>query len=163
MWDEITYPFLNFNDYTVGKWISSFIPHFMMDIIIYPYWDLKLNHVNKRGHWWQTSCQRQSYEQEDILLTWINFNPSMDIHHKRLDESTYPFPNLNGCIVEVWEWISNFIRSSELTRYIQHIAHTSELYEAYFDYLVVNTMVLIYNFKTLVDKRFIEDLWATFY
>ena len=22
---------------------------------------------------------------------------------------TYPFPNFNGCTVEVWEWISNFI------------------------------------------------------
>ena len=25
------------------------------------------------------------------------------------DEITYPFPNFNGCTVEVWEWISNFI------------------------------------------------------
>ena len=25
------------------------------------------------------------------------------------DEITYPFPNSNGCTVEVWEWISNFI------------------------------------------------------
>ena len=25
-----------------------------------------------------------------------------------MDEITYPFPNLNGCIVEVWEWINNF-------------------------------------------------------
>ena len=24
-------------------------------------------------------------------------------------EFTYPFPNFNGCTVEVWEWISNFI------------------------------------------------------
>ena len=24
-------------------------------------------------------------------------------------EITYPFPNFNGCTVEVWEWISNFI------------------------------------------------------
>ena len=25
------------------------------------------------------------------------------------DEITYPFPNFNGCTVEVWEWISKFI------------------------------------------------------
>ena len=25
------------------------------------------------------------------------------------DEPTHPFPNSNGCTVEVWEWISNFI------------------------------------------------------
>ena len=24
------------------------------------------------------------------------------------DEVTYPFPNFNGCAVEVWEWIRNF-------------------------------------------------------
>ena len=24
-------------------------------------------------------------------------------------EITYPFPNFNGCTIEVWEWISNFI------------------------------------------------------
>ena len=26
-----------------------------------------------------------------------------------LSEITYPFPNVYGAIVEVWEWISNFI------------------------------------------------------
>ena len=25
------------------------------------------------------------------------------------DEITYPFPNLNGATIEVWEWISNLI------------------------------------------------------
>ena len=25
------------------------------------------------------------------------------------DEIIYPFPNLNGYIIEVWEWISNII------------------------------------------------------
>ena len=38
VWDEITYVFPNFNDYTVEvwEWISNFIPHFMMDAITYP-------------------------------------------------------------------------------------------------------------------------------
>ena len=35
------YPFLNFNGCTVEvyKWISNFIPHFMIDVITYPCWD----------------------------------------------------------------------------------------------------------------------------
>ena len=40
IWDEIAYPFLNFNGATVEvkKRISHFIPHFMMDVITYPCW-----------------------------------------------------------------------------------------------------------------------------
>ena len=36
VWDEITYPFLNFNGAIdeVSEWISNFIPHFIMDVII---------------------------------------------------------------------------------------------------------------------------------
>ena len=33
-----------------------------------------------------------------------NYMPS-----KVWDEITYPFPNFNGCTVEVWEWVSNFM------------------------------------------------------
>ena len=41
MWDEFTYPFQNLNSATVEvwEWISNFIPHFIMDIITYSYWD----------------------------------------------------------------------------------------------------------------------------
>ena len=40
-----------------------------------------------------------------LISTWIsNHMPS-----KVWDEITYPFSNFDGCIVEVWEWISNFI------------------------------------------------------
>ena len=28
---------------------------------------------------------------------------------KLREEITFPFPNINDCTVEVWEWISNFI------------------------------------------------------
>ena len=31
------------------------------------------------------------------------------IHYKGWVEITYPFPSFNGCTVEVWEWINNFI------------------------------------------------------
>ena len=37
-WDEITYPFPNFNGGTVEvwEWINNFIPHIVMDAIIHP-------------------------------------------------------------------------------------------------------------------------------
>ena len=42
VWNEITYPFSNFSGVTVGvwEWIINFIPHFTMDAITYPCWDL---------------------------------------------------------------------------------------------------------------------------
>ena len=41
MWDEITYPFLNFNGATVEvyEWISNFLPYFTGHAITYPCWD----------------------------------------------------------------------------------------------------------------------------
>ena len=44
-----------------------------------------------------------------FLLTWINFNLSMDNNYNEWDEITYPFPNFNDRIVEFWESMSNFI------------------------------------------------------
>ena len=40
MWDEIIYPFLNFNGATIEvyEWISKFIPYFTGHVITYP-WD----------------------------------------------------------------------------------------------------------------------------
>ena len=41
MWNEITYPFPNFNGCTVEVWkgISNFLPHFIMDVITYQFGD----------------------------------------------------------------------------------------------------------------------------
>ena len=41
VWDEITYPFQNFNDTTVEvwEWINNFIPHFSGHVFTYPCWD----------------------------------------------------------------------------------------------------------------------------
>ena len=41
VWDEITYPFLNFNGAVadVCELIRSFIPHFIMDAVTYLSWD----------------------------------------------------------------------------------------------------------------------------
>ena len=38
------------------------------------------------------------------IPTWIS-NPMLN---KVWGEITYPFPNFNGCNIEVWEWINNF-------------------------------------------------------
>ena len=45
------------------------------------------------------------------LLTWINFNAWTDNHipSKVLDEITYPFPNVNGWTIQIWEWVSNVV------------------------------------------------------
>ena len=49
VWDETTYPFLNFNGATVEvwEWISNFIPHIIMDVITYPCWDESLTMLVK--------------------------------------------------------------------------------------------------------------------
>ena len=41
VWYEITYPFPNFNGFTVGvwEWMSNFTPLFIMDLITYPRWN----------------------------------------------------------------------------------------------------------------------------
>ena len=40
-----------------------------------------------------------------IIPSWINNRmPS-----KVWDQITYPLRNVNGCTVEIWEWISDFI------------------------------------------------------
>ena len=40
VWDEITYPFPNFNVYIDGmNFMNNFTPYFVMDVITYPCWD----------------------------------------------------------------------------------------------------------------------------
>ena len=40
-----------------------------------------------------------------LIPTWL----SNYIHYNVWDVITYPFLNFNGCTVEVYEWISNFL------------------------------------------------------
>ena len=86
VWDEIIYPLPNFNGCTVEvwEWINNFISHFMKDIITYPCWHQKLNHIRKRSPW-------SNYTEGRVQKYWI------------CDEIIYPLPNFNGCTVEVWE------------------------------------------------------------
>ena len=55
----------------------------------------------------ETSCHSWP-----LLLTWLTSISACinnNTYYKVLAEITYPFPNLNGTTVDVWEWISNFI------------------------------------------------------
>ena len=53
MWDEITYPFLNFNGATVevSVWINNFTPDITGVCGYFFMLEFKLIHVCKRGHW----------------------------------------------------------------------------------------------------------------
>ena len=53
VWDEINYPFLNFNCVIVEvlEWISYFTPTLYWACNYLSILGLKLNHVSKRGHW----------------------------------------------------------------------------------------------------------------
>ena len=50
VWDEITYPFPNFNGGRVREWISHFIPLYWTRKYYLSMLGLKLSHVSKRGH-----------------------------------------------------------------------------------------------------------------
>ena len=41
----------------------------------------------------------------NLISAWI----SNHMPNKVCNEITYPFPNFNGCTVEAWEWMINFI------------------------------------------------------
>ena len=50
---------------------------------------------------------------------------------KVLDEITWPFPNVNGCTTEVWEWMGNFI--THITRLV--ITYSRKIYsQRYINY-----------------------------
>ena len=51
--------------------------------------------------------------QESLLLTRITLVTvwiSNYIHYDVWGGITYPFPNFNGCTIEVWEWMINFVQ-----------------------------------------------------
>ena len=67
------------------------------------------------GDFWSQGISRHGIDQrswnipslasEELILAWI----SNHIPSKVWDEITYLFPNFNGCTIEVWERICNFI------------------------------------------------------
>ena len=68
------------------------------------------------------------YRGDELIPAWA----SNCIHHQVLKDITYPFPNLNGDAIEVWEWISNFtllfsghVITYPSTRELSHSLHLS--------------------------------------
>ena len=55
-----------------------------------------------------TTTKQSTAELLECVLTlipaWINNN----IHYTECDEFIYPFPNFNGCTIEILKWMSNF-------------------------------------------------------
>ena len=52
-------------------------------------------------HWWIS------------IPAWIR----NDINHRVLGEITYPFPNFNGAVIEVWKWINYFHLTGNVITY----------------------------------------------
>ena len=108
VWDEITYPFPNFNgamfrsynrDGVVWRsighllrlltWINNYIHHKVWDEITYPFPNFNgamFRSYNRDGVVWRSIGHLL------LLLTWMNNY----IHYKVWDEITYPLPNFNG-------------------------------------------------------------------
>ena len=68
VWNDITYPFPNFNGCTVEIWqfISDFTSNFICTLLFF--------HVVIKVD----PCPPHPEQQWPLLLTWFNFNPSMD-------------------------------------------------------------------------------------
>ena len=68
-------------------------------------------------------------------------------------EITYPFPNLNGCAIEVWEWIKDFI--PQLIQLIVHILWNQiSLYTMqFYNSLCQTTLYFVFSYVCLL-------LWA---
>ena len=84
MWDEFTYAFPNFNDFTVEVWgwIHNFIPHFICDYTSTV--ELKLSHVSKWGPGIH-NLQRVSWQQFNgwKRIIW-RFNARSNKYYKKL-------------------------------------------------------------------------------
>ena len=73
VWDEITYPFPNFNGCTIKICEWNFFPHFIMDVIFYPCWDLSKSMLVKvapdnEWHIFISQSLQQAYENVWWLL-----------------------------------------------------------------------------------------------
>ena len=96
-----------------------------------------------------------------LLLTWFNFNPSMDkqLHYKVWDDTMYAFPNFNGCTVEIWEWIINFISrciqaNQKLNKYALRMYIFS--YNVHWDWGVIDTYYYL-NISVCFNLIFIRE------
>ena len=91
MWDEITYPFSNFNSCTaeICKWITNFI-HVACDNL--PILGFKLTHVNNRGPW---------VIKAGTICEWLSIECQAKCYwgHWRIDSSHGIAPSWCGSII----------------------------------------------------------------
>ena len=69
--------------------------------------------------WLETSGERKL---RPLLPTWTLISAWIRNHKpsNMWDEITYPFSNINGCTIKVWEWISNSILYFIIMNVIDH-------------------------------------------
>ena len=104
------------NCYFIPHEISNDSLYFILLLLNHPYLVHSFN-VNGIMYFWEVSLILISrcdcvdtraplyYHGLTLISAWI----SNYIYYKLWGEITYPFLNFNGCTVEVYEWISNFI------------------------------------------------------
>ena len=110
-----------------GLWINQLLSLFNWYVFTGNAQDTCINHQNEMEHYMQKiraiSPQTHLSGANDEYLDRINIRGpffyiglisipawiSNHISSKVWYEITYPFPNFNGCTVEVWKWVSNFI------------------------------------------------------
>ena len=116
VWDEITYPFPNFNGATVEvwEWISSFIPHYVMDAITYPCWDWGIDHgregVTATTPEWFVARRR------DVPRAQLEGRPHRTTNHEGVVAVT---PDRPWSIPTI-TWLNNVILHILRTKYVQN-------------------------------------------
>ena len=95
VWDEITYPFPNFNGATVEvwEWISYFIPHFTEYVITYPCWDQSESMSVKGPH----GCYFCSTKETPVEGYWFASLMASSPHAAaRIPKAGLVWPDLRG-------------------------------------------------------------------
>ena len=66
----MTYPFPNFNGYTVEvwEWIRNLIPYFIIDVITYPYWGTSYTMLVKGATGVRFDISRKVSKSPDLCL-----------------------------------------------------------------------------------------------
>ena len=135
MWDEITYPFLNFNSATVEvwEWISNFTPHFTGPCDYLSMLGLKLNHVSKRG-------TRYFYFK-------ISFNPN----HVEIKANIFMKLMQNDR-----HWVSIVAADEQHQRCLKEFPHVQELINLFLDQDEINsadnkTKIIFWDQNILIE------------
>ena len=144
VWDEITYPFQNFNSATVEvwEWIRNFTPQFLMDVLIYPCRDSF--QVNKRSPIWQNGWAGLS-------------NICMCLTHWPLRGGQIILKVQFSCkILEFFKWVSEWLN---LTAFLGtadsevHIVHSSRVIVAYTLESLSSIIVITRNLQATINFK----------